>query len=232
MLREPADLTDRLLYTYPEVDRILDLGAGTARRWIDGYDRAGVAYDPVVRSRSTEAPLVTWGEFIEVYYLARFRRSGIPLQRLRATLHAARVRTGSHYLFAHDEVLYADPERLEVIHEIQEEYEFPTFLVVRTGQLELAIDPDARQRLERITYDQGVAIALRPRLDIDHVVVQAGRFFGKPRIVDTGISPGAVARLVRSGTPLEVVSELYDLQPSIIDEAGRFTYGDGWASAA
>jgi len=36
----------RPVYTYAEVDRLLPLTTGTAKRWIDGYERAGRAYDP------------------------------------------------------------------------------------------------------------------------------------------------------------------------------------------
>jgi uncharacterized protein (DUF433 family) len=226
------DLVERKLYTYAEVDRILGLAGGTARRWINGYERRGVDYDPVVRPEPVETDRVRWGEFIEVYYLSRFRDSGIPLQKLRATLAAVRERTESHYLFADDKVLYAEPDDLEVIFELQEAAGVSSFLVKRTGQIKFELFPDARKRLERITYEDGVARALRPRLDLDHVVVYADRFFGKPKIEDTGISPEAVARLVRSGTPIKTVSDLYGVEPSIINEAGFFSYGDRWKHAA
>lgn len=225
-------LVERLLYTYSDVGRILGLAPGTARRWINGYERRGTEYDPVVRPSPVDTSRVKWGEFIEVYYLSRFRRSGIPLQKLRGILQSVRERTDSHYLFADDSVLYADPAELEVIYELQMAEGVSTFLVKRTGQLRFELYPDAKQRLERITYEGGVAKALRPRMDLDHVVVYADKFFGKPKIEETGISPDAVGRLVMSGTPVETVSDLYDLDPSIIDEAGRFSYGDRWRIAA
>lgn len=230
--RSPQEILERRLYSYGAVDRILGITPGTARRWIDGYERSGHWYPPVVRPMATGAEWVTWGEFIEVYYLARFRGTGIPLQKLRATLASVRERTEHHYLFAHDDVLYADRDRLEVIDQIQREEGFPTFLVKRTGQLELAIESEARLRLERISYRDGVAQALKPRMDIDHIVVRADRFFGKPKIDDTGISPDAVARLVQAGTPVEVVADLYDLTQEAINDAGRFSYGENWLSAA
>lgn len=229
---EDQALVERKLYSYPEVDRILGLAGGTAHRWINGYERRGVEYDPVVRAEPTGTSRVKWGEFIEVYYLARFRASGIPLQKLRAILASVRERTESHYLFADDRVLYADPETLEIIYELQLEKGVSTFLVKRTGQLQFELYADARKRLERITYEAGVAKALRPRIDLDHVVVYADRFFGKPKIEDSGVSPDAVARLVRSGTPIKTVSELYGLDESLINEAGVFTYGDRWKVAA
>ncbi|MGD2100825.1 MAG: hypothetical protein PVG83_01185 [Acidimicrobiia bacterium] len=220
------------LYLYPEVDAILDLTAGTAKRWINGYERAGKRYPPVVRERRLSTDRATWGEFVEVYYLSRFRRTGIPLQTLRRTLLDVRDRLETHYLFSHESVLYADPHTLDVIGEIQQKHGAPLLVVQRTGQIRFELDPEARFRLERITFEGGIAAAVRPRLDMDNVIVAADRFFGKPKIIDTGISPHAVARLVKNGTPIQTVSELYDLPPEIIDEAGRFTYGKRWASAA
>ena len=66
-------ILERVLYTYSDVDRILGLGQGTARRWINGYRMEGTAYAPVVRDTPQDTTLVTWGEFVEVYYLSRFR---------------------------------------------------------------------------------------------------------------------------------------------------------------
>ncbi len=232
-MAQELPLVERRLYTYPEVDRILDLTAGTAQRWINGYDRRGRAYEPVVRAESEALDsLVNWGEFIETYYLSRFRDEGIPLRRLRRILADIRERTESHYLFSDDRILHADPETLEVVWRIQEEYGVDVFMVVQTGQLRFELDEMAKKRLRRISYEEGIAHALRPRMDIDHVLVYADRFFGKPKIEDTGISPGAVARLVYNGTPVTDVAELYGLAPSLIREAGRFTYGDRWVEAA
>lgn len=57
-----VDLLGRPTYTMPQVDRLLGLCPGTARRWIDGYVRAGHTYDPVVRQRHTGEETATWGE--------------------------------------------------------------------------------------------------------------------------------------------------------------------------
>ena len=242
MLLVPGSILDQPLYTFADVDRILGLSPGTAKRWINGYESARwvtdyeltrTKYDPVVREKPIDSAWTTWGEFVEVYYLSRFRRSGIPLQKLRKTLMAIRDRLEMHYLFANDKVLYADPDLLEVIGELQRVEGVPLLVVQRTGQIRFELDPEARMRLERITYDaSGVARSLKPRVDLNHVIVSADRFFGKPKLEDTGISPEAVARLVWSGTPVETVSELYQIEPALIDEAGRFSFGRRWTIAA
>jgi hypothetical protein len=56
-----VSLLDRRIYSLSDVDRLLVLPPGTARRWIDGYDRGGVHYPPVVRAERTRDEEVTWG---------------------------------------------------------------------------------------------------------------------------------------------------------------------------
>ena len=43
------DLLDRAIYSYADVDRFVGVPAGTARRWLEGYEREGRFYDPVLR---------------------------------------------------------------------------------------------------------------------------------------------------------------------------------------
>lgn len=54
-------LLDRPVYTFREVDRLLGMNQGTARRWIDGYARGSRLYPPIVREERTGESWVTWG---------------------------------------------------------------------------------------------------------------------------------------------------------------------------
>lgn len=54
-----VSLLDRPAYGLGQVDHILGLTSGTARRWIDGYRRGGRLYTPVVRVEHTGADTVT-----------------------------------------------------------------------------------------------------------------------------------------------------------------------------
>ena len=48
-----ASARDRADYSYTDVDRLLGLNAGTARRWLEGYERAGGRHNPVLRREPT-----------------------------------------------------------------------------------------------------------------------------------------------------------------------------------
>lgn len=53
---EPTDLLARPVYGVAQVDWLLRLTAGTARRWIDGYSRGTKTVPPVfVRTRQARS---------------------------------------------------------------------------------------------------------------------------------------------------------------------------------
>ncbi len=72
-----VSLLGRRIYSLSDVDRLLVLPPGTARRWIDGYDRGGVHYPPVIRAERTRDEEVTWGEFVETRLLGVSRSRGV-----------------------------------------------------------------------------------------------------------------------------------------------------------
>ena len=84
-------LLDRRIYVMTDVDLFLGLASGTARRWIDGYQRAGRTYPPVIRPERTDDESVSWGEFVETRLLANYRAKGLSLQRLRPAVQQLRV---------------------------------------------------------------------------------------------------------------------------------------------
>jgi hypothetical protein len=48
-----TSLLDRAIYSFADVDRLVGLRPGTAKRWIDGYTRADVTYSPVLRPETS-----------------------------------------------------------------------------------------------------------------------------------------------------------------------------------
>jgi hypothetical protein len=43
-----SSLLDRAIYSYADVDRLVGLHSGTARRQLEGYEQLGRFYDPVL----------------------------------------------------------------------------------------------------------------------------------------------------------------------------------------
>lgn len=214
------------LYTYGEVDRFLSLTSGTARRWINGYQRDGTYYPPVVRVQSLgEDRLVTWGEMVEVFYLASFRGQRHPLQHLREVVLRLREQHGD-YPFAQQRVLFSDKVLSEVVRVVTGDM----VEVVRTGQYSFIEDPT--ERLQRVEFSAGIARSFAPKVDLPEIIIMGSAERGAPLIADTRIRPHSVARLVQAGDPIERVAKWYDLTPEKVDQAGRFTYGSKWRLAA
>jgi hypothetical protein len=86
----PPSILERPVYGVSEAAGLLGLRPDRARAWLDGYERSGVRYPPVIREEPTGEDLVTWGEFVELGYLREYRRKGVPLQRLRPVIEELR----------------------------------------------------------------------------------------------------------------------------------------------
>jgi predicted transcriptional regulator len=91
-------MLDRAIYSYADVDRLVGLHGGTARRWLDGYTRAGKFYEPILREASMGTEVVTWGEMVEARLLAEFRSRDVTVQKLRPAIEQLRERFGRYPL--------------------------------------------------------------------------------------------------------------------------------------
>lgn len=205
---------ERPVYGYSQVDELLGVKAGTARRWIDGYERAGRQYPPIVREQRTDADLVTWGEFVETKLLAAYRDAGVPMLRLRPVVEGLRQRFQVRYPLATIRP-YLDGD-LGLVYEVQEQAQLePSMRLVveaRSGQYVLA--PDVR-RFRRIAEfeskdDVDVIARFRPLGEHRDVVIDPTRRFGNPVVRSTPTD--VLAELVRAGEPVEWVAEQYDLR--------------------
>lgn len=211
-------LLDRAIYSYSDVDRLVGLHAGTSRRWLEGYERTGKFYDPVLRDEPTGGDIVTWGEMVEARLLAEFR-TRVPVQRLRPAIVRLRGEFG-RYPLAHARP-FLDIEGRELVRVVQDEVglERPLqFVVVRSGQTMLA---EATERFNAaVEYDGDVVGRLRPDPRTPEVVMDPTRSFGQPTI--RNVRTDALAEDYRAGTSREELADLYDLTSAQVDAAIRF----------
>jgi uncharacterized protein (DUF433 family) len=214
-----TSLLDRALYSYADVDRLIGLSPGTARRWIDGYRGRSRVYPPVLRVQRTGSDSVTWGEMVEARLLAEFRGQRVPLQRLRPTVERLREEFGP-YPLAHARPLL-DVEGREVVRRVQDEVGLEPELqlvVVRNDQL--ILDVRAERFRDAVTYTEGVARSIRPIFRTPLVVVDPDRSFGQPSV--RGVRTEVLAEEYRAGATREGLASLYDLTLEQVDQAIRF----------
>ncbi len=223
---EVIDLLNRPVYGLPQVDRILGLPGGTARRWIDGYRRGGKSYPPVIRELTTGVEVATWGEFVETRLLAEYRDAGVPLLRMRPAIDVLREELGDTYPLASARTWLGVQGR-ELVRRVQEQVDLAhplALVVVRSGQEVLDWSrraDDFRRSLEWIGDGEDAAPRLvRPIPDIDEVVVDPLRGFGEP--VVRGVRTEVIGELVRAGDSPDMIAELYDLPRRTVDAAVRY----------
>lgn len=219
LLGMAVSLLDRAIYSYSDVDRLVGLHSGTAKRWLEGYTRSGKFYEPVLREVPTGSDSVTWGEMVEARLLAGFRSRDVPVQRMRPAIVLLRAEFGRYPLAQARTLLDVDGRELVRIVQDQVGLERPLQLVVvRSGQLVLA-DPTARFR-SAVDYSDEVVSQLRPDPRTPHVVMDPRRAFGQPAI--RSVATEALAEDYRAGTSRDDIADLYDLTPEQVDEALRF----------
>ncbi|MEV7964781.1 DUF433 domain-containing protein [Sphaerisporangium sp. NPDC088356] len=215
-----VDLLARPTYTMSQVDRLLGLRPGTARRWIDGYTRNGRSYDPVVRQRHTGEDLATWGEFVETRLLAGYRNAGVPIINMRPAIAKLRGETRSQYPLALS-ANFVTPHGKELVQRIQEQVGLQSELllvVMRSGQLVMA-DP-VEIFVNAVEFTNGTAVRMRPDPKFPEIKIDPLRAFGEPSV--RAVPTEVIAEQVRAGDSEELISELYELSPEQVRAAVLF----------
>lgn len=214
-----VSLLDRAIYSHADVDRLVGVPSGTARRWLEGYSRAGKSYAPVLREHPVEADIVTWGEMVEARLLAEFRSREVSVQRMRPAIEQLRNEFGRYPLAQAKPFL--DVEGRELVRVVQDRVGLDRSLqlvVVRNGQ---SMMTTATERFRHaVDYDQDAAVRLRPNARTPLVVMDPARTFGQPAI--RNVRTETLAEEYRAGTARDELAELYDLTPLQVDDAIRF----------
>jgi uncharacterized protein (DUF433 family) len=223
-------MLDRPIYQYSEVDRILGVASGTARRWINGYARAGHLYEPILRREHTETEWVTWGEFVEARILAEYRDNKIPTIRLRAAVEDLRE-------------IFDLPYPLASLRPYLE-YKTNEFVVERSPTA--PADDDAEHAMMRLrdrqlligdrrSWDvihratlavdetgERVVAELEPDREFSGIVVNPGRHGGEPTFAGRRVSIAVIAGMAAAGERHEDLAASYGLSLADIDSAIRF----------
>lgn len=217
-----VDLLERPIYGLGQVDRVLGLGAGTTARWLEGYTRGGRTYEPVIREQKTGSDLVTWGEFVEVRLVAEFRDAHVPMVRLRPTVQRLRKELGTKYPLATTKP-WLTVEGREVVRRTQEDLEPRlSFTVVRSGQVQLDLDPRAQAFVDSVEWDESRRFArtIKPLPGVPDVVCDPLRQVGEPTI--NGIPVDIIVEQLRVGEPLDGIADAYDLTLAQVVAAVRY----------
>ncbi|MFG2086971.1 DUF433 domain-containing protein [Spirillospora sp. NPDC048824] len=215
-----VDLLDRPVYGMAQVDRLLRLKSGTARRWIDGYWRNSQFYEPIVRLSPTGGALVTWGEFVEARLLSEYRDAGVRINKMRAVVAELRDHFGDYPLAKSAPFISAEGQ--EVVLRIQTDVDLDEDLqLVRLGSNgQLMLSAPVREFMDAVKYHDGRAAMLHPAADIPQVVIDPLRASGDP--VVRAVPTEVIIDLTEAGDSPEWIAEMYDLELAQVEAAIRF----------
>jgi uncharacterized protein (DUF433 family) len=213
-------MLDRPVYQYAEVDRLLRLTSGTAKRWINGYRRDGRWYDPVIREATSDSAWVTWGEFTETRLLAEFR-SSVPMIKLRPAVGWLRESFDTAYPLAYARP-FLEPDGRELLLAAQREtgVEEELWLAVPSAQGAL-LTATSRRFIQSVHYADTTGPRPSEYVIADQatpeVVFHPQFRQGQPTV--SGIRAETLAGLVAGGEPISFVASTYDLTADQVEQA-------------
>jgi uncharacterized protein (DUF433 family) len=201
---------DREMYTEAAAARLLGLPQGTLNYWLEGGERRGKVYRPVIRVEPRgDRAAVTWAEFIEAGLLREYRRThGVPMAELRAFIDLVRGRYGTPYPLAHHRPFVSGRELLSQAQDASGlDADFCLVAEVR-GQYVLTSPADSFVR--RVTWEGDIAAEWRPHDDPQSPVRMNPEVrFGRPAV--HGISTEALWEHDQAGETVEEIAEEFDV---------------------
>jgi len=213
-----VSILERPVYGVAEAAALLGLRSDRTRAWLDGYQRQGAIYAPVIRVEPTGDDIVTWGQFVELGYLREYRGKEVPLQRLRPVIDALRQAFGTPYPLATARpYIYGK----ELVLELQEKNDIPQSIamVISSGQTILLAD-EARRFFKKVEFDppeQGDVRRLRPAGAVSPVVIDPLVRFGRPSV--EGIATERLWELFDAGESIEEIAEGYEVPVPLVRAA-------------
>lgn len=197
------------MYSVSEAARLLEVSPSTLRYWLEGGERRGKLYRPVIRQDPDRGSAVTWAEFVEAGLLREYRRTHhIPMSQLRDFIDDLRAQLGVPYPLAHERPFVSGRElvlKAQQASNLDVDFQLVVFA---NGQFMLT--PAADSFVHRVEWVDGVAAALRPAADRKSTVrIDPELRFGRPSVA--GISTAAIFEQNESGEPVSAIADMFDL---------------------
>lgn len=210
-----------------EAARQLHIPPSTLLNWLQGHERQGVWYEPILREQPAEHGDITWGEMVEARYLRAYRQRQVPMQRLRPFIADLRREFGVPYPLAHFKPFIDEHRRLLV--EAQERAGLPDELrvVYEVPSGQILLDPRVTDFLARIDFSQttGEAERMHPAGRTSPVVMDPRKSSGAAIV--QGIRTEVLAELADAHVPVDEIALDFDLPVEVVKAALAYE----WAAA-
>lgn len=210
----------RATYSVAEAARLLRVSPAALRRWLEGSGRNR----PVIRPEPTGSGDVTWGEFVEAWFLRAYRKRRAR-QHLRPVIARLREELGVMNPLATGRPFVGPGLELTLRTQQAEKLPDDLAIVYEIVSGQLVLTPVARQFTERVQFaEENPRWALRilPQGGDSPVVIDPEYSFGAPTV--RGIRTEALAELVDAGEPVEDVADDFSLSAADVKAAVAFEW--------
>jgi len=216
-----VDIRNQTAYGLAEAARYLKLPAPTLRSWVVGraYPKAdGVGhFQPLIHPPQKQPPVLSFWNLIEAHVLRSLRTEhGVLIQEVReAVKYAERSEKIERLLLSKDLWTHAGKLFLDKYGQL---IELPA-----SGQL--AMRMLFEEHLKRVEWDEWkFPVRLYPFLSSEAradrtIAIDPKIAFGRPVVVRTGVSTGAIAERIDANEPPQEVAEDYGLTMEEVEQA-------------
>ena len=217
-----TDLRDSPAYTLAEAARYLKLAPATLRSWVLGRDyptvEGGAHFLPLILPASTQPPLLSFWNLIEAHVLRSLRTDhGVSVQALRQSLDYAQEQLHIRRLLLRKEL------RTTAGQVFLDNY---GQLINLSASGQLAMRRLFKEHLKRVEWDKDMfPIRLYPFTSADTftaehlIVIDPQISFGRPVLLQTGVSTAAIADRIDAGEKVEHLAADYELTSAEIEQA-------------
>lgn len=201
----------RPLYRQADVARIIAAETSTVHNWARGYTTGGgVEQPPVLTNVSAgQGYTVSFLALTEAFVLNIFRKSGLPLQRIRPAVKVLKEKIGLEYALASERLVH---DGAEILLKSQDPLD-DRLIVVRNQNA--VFNEVVTDYLKQIDFGQfGYAAKIKlPQFTDAEVTVTPTVNGGRPTLTARGVAIEDVLSRIRAGEQLRDVADDYGLDP-------------------
>lgn len=204
-----VSVLEREMYAEAEAARLVGVAPSTLHYWLEGGQRHGKQYRPVLRVEPRGSRGVTWAEFVEAGLLRQYRREhNVPMGELRSFIDNLREQYGVPYPLATRRPFVMDRQ---LVLEAQDAADLdPDFCLVAQVRGQLILTAAAQAYLGRVRWDGDIAAGWRPHDDpASPVLISPDVRFGKPAV--KGISTDVLWEHQEAGEDDQEIAEAFGL---------------------
>lgn len=197
----------RPLYRQVDVARIIAAETSTVHNWARGYvTSTGVAQPPVLTGvNAGQGYTVSFLALTEAFVLNIFRKSGLPLQRIRPAVAVLKETIGIDYALASERLVH---DGADILLKSDDPLDDRLIVVRNRNAVFNEVVTDYLKQIDFGPLGYAARIRLPQFTDAD-ITVDPRLNGGRPTIASRGVAIDDVLSRIRAGEPLRAVAEDY-----------------------